>query len=313
MGLRGRLCACKAVPVRVGRLTIRDETIAHPLLGVAQAVEVDGEIVTWVSPIDWQTPREIPIVAAPARLPAGAGAEILNVLAECARDAGVAELRYAGPYPTPALHRALLRSFRASAGEDLFAADVLARALRVAREEVAVDFAPAPHRRVVWPRGFAEVRDGVERVVIDGVVYAPGEGSARLVDGACELWFGGERYARVATVGDGGEIVGAVADVPACDRIVVGKEFPLALRLAIAELVAELAPVVLAEDVRDAVAAGPIAWADLGARAARATADGFELHAAMWTGRLAQVALEIARELAPVAVSRVIARVSASV
>jgi hypothetical protein len=297
--------------VKVGSLTIRDETISHPLLGVAQAVDVDGKTVTWVSPIDWDQPREIPIVAEPARLPAGAGAEVLNVLAERARDAGVRALRYAGPYPTPALYRALSRSFRASASEDVFAADVLARALRVARDEIAVDFAPAPHRRATWPRGWAEVRDGVERVVIDGVAYAGGDGSARLVDGACELWFGGERYATVATVDDAGGLVGEVAAVPACERIVIGRAFPPALRLAIAELVGELVPAVLVEDVRDAVAAGPIRWMDLGARAARATDDGFELHAAMWTGRLAQVALEIAQELAPVAVTRVISRISA--
>ena len=50
----------------------------------------------------------------------------------------------AGPYPTPALYRALLRSFRASAGEDVFTRDVVARALRLARDPIDIEFAPAP-------------------------------------------------------------------------------------------------------------------------------------------------------------------------
>ena len=43
------------------------------------------------------------ILAEPARLPLGAGGAVLNVIALLARHAGIAALRYAGPYPTAAL------------------------------------------------------------------------------------------------------------------------------------------------------------------------------------------------------------------
>jgi hypothetical protein len=296
--------------VDFGDLRIGEAIVSHPLLGRAQVIERGGVTLTEVTPIDWQRPCEIPVVAAPARLPPGAGAAILNAVAERAAAAGVASLRYAGPYPTPALYRALLRSFRASASEAAFAADVLARALRLARDEVAVDFAPAPHRRVTWPGGWSEVRDGVERVVIAGVGYEPATAPARFVDGACELWFGGARYARIALVDDDGALREGPHLVPACTSPLVGKEFPPQLREAIAELVAELVPDPVAADARSVVARRTLRWADLGARAARAVDAGFELHAAMWTGALATVAAAIAEALAPVVVAQIVAEVS---
>ena len=77
------------------------------------------------------------MIAAPGKLPPGAGAALLNVIALLAER----PLRYAGPYPTPALYRALRRSFRTTATEGSFCADVMARAARVAMDEIAIDFA----------------------------------------------------------------------------------------------------------------------------------------------------------------------------
>src|SRR4029077_6637607 len=102
---------------------------------------------TAMSAIDWDRPTRIPTIAEPGRLPPGTGSALLNELARRATQ----PLRYAGPYPTPALYRALQRSLRASAGEAEFTADVVGRALRLADDEIPVDFAPAPHERVDHP------------------------------------------------------------------------------------------------------------------------------------------------------------------
>ncbi len=294
----------------IGDLRIGEAIAPHPLLGHAQIIEQRGVALIAVTPIDWHRPAEIPIVAAPGRLPHGAGAAILNAIAERALAAGVASLRYAGPYPTPALYRALLRSFRASAPEAAFAADVLGRALRLARDPIAVEFAPAPHRRVAWASGWSEVRDGVERVVIAGVGFEPGATPARLVDHSCELWFGGLRYAHIAVVDAGGVVQDGPHAVPRYASPLLGKEFPADARAAIAELVAQLVPVVMAVDARRIVAERVLRWADLGARPARALDDAFELHAAMWVGGMADVAVAIATALAPVVATRIVAEVS---
>jgi len=83
--------------------TVVDGAIRHhPPLGAAHTV---GE--TAMTALDWARPAEIPAIAAPGRLPLGAGAAILNTIALLARDAGVTALRYAGPYPTAALWRSL--------------------------------------------------------------------------------------------------------------------------------------------------------------------------------------------------------------
>jgi hypothetical protein len=147
-------------PLKLGTIAIRRDVVSHPLLGDAHVIEHEGRAITAMSALDWERPTRIPVVAAPAQLPPGAGGLLLNHIAELAQRSGVPRLRYAGPYPTPALYRALARSFRASAGEATFTHDVLGRALRLARDEVPVDFVPAPHLRVALPRGHAEVRPG---------------------------------------------------------------------------------------------------------------------------------------------------------
>jgi hypothetical protein len=297
--------------LEIGRLRISRELIAHPLLGRAHVIEHDGMPITTISALDWERPTTIPAIAAPGRLPLGEGARLLNAIAMRARDAGVAALRYAGPYPTPALYRTLCRSFRASADEGEFTRDLLARAAVLAMEEIPIDFAPAPHVRVDFACGWSELRDRIERAVIDGTSFER-DGVGRLSEDRAELWFGDARYATIATLAANGTLVDGPHAPPPCSSSAIGREFSVELRTAIAELVADAVPALLADDARTVVAATPIAWADLGVRAARKTDRGFAVHAAIWERvaphGLARVALAIAEALAPVVTSDIIAR-----
>jgi hypothetical protein len=153
------------------------------LLGRAHTV---GD--TALSAIDWARPTEIPAIAAPGALALGSGGAIMNVIAMLAEEAGVETLQYAGPYPTSALWKTLARSFSTTGSEEDFTRDLWPRAARLARERIAIDFAPAPHERIAIAGGHVEVRDGVvERATIDGVVYEAGGSPARLVDAAGEV------------------------------------------------------------------------------------------------------------------------------
>lgn len=305
-----------SAPISVDGLVVRRERVPHALLGEALIIEHDGRAITAMSPIDWDRPTQIPTVAEPARLPPGTGGALMNLIAERALAAGVTALRYAGPYPTPALYRTLLRSFRTMADEATFSADVLDRAVRVARDELPIDFLPAPHRRVPHAHGTSEVRDGLERTTIDGIAYERDGSPARLVDGAAEVWFGDAPWARVARFTDEGRIVDGPHVIPAPSPAVIGREFPPPLRAALAELVAELVPAPLAADATALLAGREIAWADLGARAARSTSTKFEVHAALWERigplGLARLALALAEALAPVVTTTLLAAVQAA-
>jgi hypothetical protein len=334
--------------------TVDGAVVQHPLLGDAHAI---GD--TTMTALDWARPTEIPAILEPARLPLGAGGAVLNAIALLARDAGVAALRYAGPYPTTALWRSLARSFRCSADEAAFTAGALDRAIRVARDPIAIAsagsagarstpegsaeliaFAPAPHERIAIAGGFVELRDGLERAVIDGTGYEPGGSPARLVgDGDvsgspsgsparsigdadhahwhCEIWFGDAPYARVATLAADGTLLAGPHPVPPCTSPVIGRTFPDALRIALAELVAEAVAAPLADDARALCAGGPVCWADLGARAARelpGNGAGFVVHAALWDRiaprGLGRLALALAEALAPVVAAAVVRRAS---
>jgi hypothetical protein len=314
--------------MEVAGLTIDRTVTTHPLLGDAQAIAKDGTVLTYVSALDWNHPTEIPTIAEPGALPPGTGGAIMNLIAERATSA----LRYAGPYPTPALYRTLLRSFRASADEATFTRDVLARTATVARDPIAVDFTPAPHRRVVHARGVSEVRDGLERTTIDGVAYEIDGSPARLVDrhslrdaarsskagpfeNAAEVWFGDALWSRVATLSADGALVDGPHPIAAPTTNALGGPFPAPLRTALADLVAELVPVPLADAAREYLSTTNIVWADLGARAARRSGDHLEVHAAIWERiaphGLARVALAIAEALAPVVTTSLVARLVA--
>lgn len=306
--------------VELGAITVSRDLVSHPLLGRAHVIEHDGRPVTAMSELDWDRPAAIPTVADPGKLPPGSGSELLNTIARLAEQAGVRALRYAGPYPTPGLYRALLRSFRASADEATFTAGVLDRAVRLARDEVPVDFAPAPHERLEIERGFVERRATVERAVIDHTSYEPAGSPARLVptDGgfAAELWFGDAAWARIAVLDPQGALVSGPHAPPAASSRVLGEQFPLALRAAIAQLVADVVPAPLARDAADLVTQTPIEWADLGTRAARLANDKLLVHAALWERiaplGLGRLALAIAEALGPAVTQTILARVTAA-
>src|SRR5688572_13431313 len=62
--------------------------------------------------LDYAAVDRIPVLAEPARLPAGAGTAVLNVIAALAADQARDALAYDGPFPTEQLFLALLESFR---------------------------------------------------------------------------------------------------------------------------------------------------------------------------------------------------------
>jgi hypothetical protein len=295
----------------------RAHAIDHPASD-APGVALPQRRATTMSALTWSRPTQIPAIAAPGVLQRGAGASILNTIARLAARARVPALRYAGPYPTSALWHSIRRSFRTSVTEETFTADVLGRAARLARDELPFDFVPAPHERVVIPRGHVELRDGLERAVIDGIGYEPGGSPARLVEHEAtwraEIWFGDAPWAHVATLSREGALLDGPHPVPPCTSEVVGREFPLALRTAIADLVAEVVPTPLASDARAVLVAQTVRWADLGARAATREDGGFAVHAALWQRvapfGLGRLALALAEALAPVVVGAIVADMS---
>lgn len=288
-------------------LVVDGEVIDDPLLGPCHRA---GDTV--ISALDWARPTTIPVIAAPGALPSGSGGIVLDVIARLARDAGVRSLRYAGPYPTPALWRSLQRSFRSTATEAEFTANLVERMATLARDEIAIDFHPAPHDRVwLGPRDHAELRDGLERVVLDGIAYERDGSPARLVEDRAEVWFGDRVWAHVAWLGRDGSLTDGPHPLPVCSSDVVDKSFPPPLREAIAELVADAVPAPLADDARRIVRERDLRWADLGARAAATRGEGFVIHAAIWERiaplGLARVALAIAEAITPVVTHAVIA------
>jgi hypothetical protein len=301
---------------------VRGAVIEDPLLGRAHAIErapggqlaLAPRLATTMSVIDWARPTEIPAIAAPVRIPAGAAAPIMNTIALLAERAGIPALRYAGPYPTEALWRSLLRSFRTMGTEEEFTAEVLQRAARIARDPIPILFVPAPHERIAFEHGHLELRDGIERVVIHGVVYVPDGSPARLVlsddEVRAEVWFGDALYARVATFAPDGSLLDGPHVLRACGSDVIGRAFPPALRTALADLVADAVAPALAAAARTVVAGRPIRWADLGARAAAHDARGLAVHAVLWDRLapqgLARLALALAEALAPVVAATVV-------
>jgi hypothetical protein len=276
--------------IEVAGLRIDPDIVEHPLLGDAHLIVHHGEPITAMSAIDWQRPTCIPTIAEPRALPRGSGTMLINEIALRAQHAGVQTLRYAGPYPTPALFTTLLRSFRTSAPEATFTADVLGRAMRLARDEVAVDFTPAPFERRAMPYGSIDVRDGIERAVIDGLLFdregvvgsiarldATGPGATAVLAFADVVW------TKIATLADDGTLVDDIQPIPPLVSNAIGKTFPAELKEQFAALVADAVPSPLAHDARAVILARPIMWADLGARAAAIQDDGFALHAGWWT------------------------------
>ena len=309
--------------LRVPTAIVRGAVVDDPLLGRVHEI-LAGEparVVTAMSAIDWARPTEIPAIAAPGALPPGAGGAIMNVLAILAQRAGVTALRYAGPYPTSALYATLARSFTTTTSEAELTSAFAERAARVARDPMAAVFVPAPHERLAIAsadnpsgddndvRGVVELRAGIERATIDGVVFARGDGTARLVDQPgegvrAEVWFGDVLYAHVATFALTGELAAGLHPLPRCDSNVLGTVFPADLVAVLAELVADFVPAGLAHAATAVVAGHTLRWADLGARAAARVGDELHVHAALWrlaAHGMARLAMALVEALVPIA------------
>jgi hypothetical protein len=129
----------------------------------AERGSADRTPVTLFEALDWARVDRIPTLAEPARLPPGAGAAVLNLVAELARAQGVERLAYRGPYPTEQLFTTLLESFRYVGG----AADPLAAFMAG-----GVAWEPAPHERFFPSEGlYVQLRGRVEKVVFRGAAY----------------------------------------------------------------------------------------------------------------------------------------------
>lgn len=114
--------------------------------------------------VDWALPDFIPPLAEPARLPAGAGTALLNLLSGLMKDQGRPAVRYRGPYPSESLFTALLESFR----YDPRAAAPLERFL----DEGDLDWLPAPFEaHLAAPGVWVQLRHEVEKVVLGGMAF----------------------------------------------------------------------------------------------------------------------------------------------
>lgn len=311
----------KGALIAVADIEVDEDVVLHPLLGDAHLVLRDGEPITAMSAIDWQQPTQIPTIAEPRALPPGSGTLLVNEIALRAQRAQIPALRYAGPYPTPALFATLLRSFRTTATEAEFTADVLSRAMRLARDEVAVDFKPAPFERRTMPYGSIDVRDGIERATISKILFdrRPSVGSlARLVEGAAVLTFDGSEWTRIAELSPDGHLVDGPHAIPALTADILGKQFPAELKEVFADLVVQSGaiPEPLAADVQRVLTERPIRWRDLGWRAAAREDAGFALHAGWWIHLAPRgfpvVLTALANAIAPVAVQLVLDEVTRS-
>jgi hypothetical protein len=226
----------------------------HPSAG-AQAP------LTLFESLDYAAVDRIPVVLEPARLPAGAGAAVLNLVAALAADAGRARVDYRGPYPTEQLFLTLLESFRYLTAE----ADPLAAFM-----EGRLEWIPAPHECASPAPGVTvHSRERVEKVTWRGRAYhrpdwqgirrhAPRR--VRDVDGdvACSLWALGEPIEDHLRLDGAGDRVAFVATAPPTRPV---RALPETVRDGVAAIVAALGAPPLARFVTGVARGCTLEWA----------------------------------------------------
>lgn len=290
----------------------------HPVFGRCLQLLAGGQPRSRMGAVSWAAPRTIPPVAEPARLPPLTGTMLLDILAHCAAAAGVPELRYVGPYPTPALFASLSQCFTPRGDEAAFTAAAADLLLAPRMAEAPVAFAPAPFER--WwpsPQIGVQARERIERVFVDGASFErTATALRRLVERprddsaashlAAELWFGDTRWATLAELSPDGALLRGPLPLPPIDDPIVGQELPLPLRRALASLIADAVPAPLAPLVAPILDRALIRWGDAGTSAVRPFPDGATaatLHAALWLTLRphgpARLALAIAEALTP--------------
>lgn len=299
------------------RVTIAAETTAHAVLGPAHRVDGGRGGPAWMSAVDWRAPTAIPAIDRPAALPPGCGAMLLDCLARRAVAAGVAALRYAGPYPSSALWHSLASSFTTDGREDDFVADAAARWGGGALPAIPIDFVPAPHERVGCGDGLAVVaRTEVEAIIVDGCAFASGLGVRRLLasdDGwRAALVFGDRVWAEIAHVDRAATAARRAPARPAVGEP-SGAALPAALVAALAEVLADALPAPLTVDaLRDAT----VVWGDAGLQAASDDGERIVVHVGLWQHLaprgLAAVAAGLAEALLPIARARAVAALAAT-
>jgi len=181
---RGRLERVWLLDPTGGAVGVERGVASHPLWGSSDQVYRLGpggpfaisEALTLFQSVDWEAIAAIPPLAEPGRLPPGAGSSLLNLLARLLQDQGKATVRYRGPYPTEQLFLALLEAFRYDPGVPdplaRFLAGAEATALTGGSAEAPLDWTPAPHERLfAGPGVYVQLRDGVEKAVVDGRAY----------------------------------------------------------------------------------------------------------------------------------------------
>jgi len=230
--------------------------------GLSDRLRRGNTPLTIFAALDWARVDCIPPLAAPARLPPGAGTDVLNLVAQLAGDQGAARLAYRGPWPSEALFLALLESFRydeAAAGGDALAAFTRG----------ALVWRPAPHARVFVADGVAITwRERVEKVVARGRAYyrADWQGvrrhAPRRVRDAgglvrCSLWALGEALEDHLVLDAGGDVLEVPApppDAPASEPL------PAAAVAGVIELVVASSAPAIGATLREAAAALPVEW-----------------------------------------------------
>ncbi len=275
------------------------------------------EPLTFFAAVDYARVDFIPALAEPRRLPPGAGTAVLDLIAGLMKDQGVARARYRGPYPTEQLFTALLESFR----YDPAAGDPLARFL----DDGDLDWLPAPHERHrVAPHVTVQLRHEIEKVVLHGAAFYRAEWQSvrrrepRVVrrEGdrvVCSLWAFGRPIEDRLKLDASGEV--AESPAPAADRL-PPSPLPPVWRPALAELIARESAPPLAESIGHVVGALPLEWGGvdgdlLGADGQKVRLSRHLRAAAISrlrevppgpgrTERAIEVALEVARLLAPI-------------
>lgn len=270
-------------------LVLEAEGRPHPLFHRAHALVVAGETVAHCGQTDWLAPQHVPPVDVPGALPSGAGSALLNWLAASAARANTGPLRYRGPYPTPALFDSLSHSFRVDdppASLQRFTHDVESRSIRGSMVEVDVPFHPHPFEWH-WPsdRICVQLRNGLERVYVDGRSYALHQLGTRRLRRADGVWvayidLGGLQWHDVVRLDDRG--------VPLCEPIprpkapprLIGQALPEEIAKLLAAVLQQRAPRLLAATVGSVLDGHVLRWGDTGDELARAQDGAIELHSA---------------------------------
>ncbi len=276
-----------------GEIVLALDAAEHPVLGPCDAIErPDGTVLALGSRVDWRRPTSIPALDRPGALPGGAGTAILNLLAWQAQHSGTGPLRYAGPYPSPALFHSLLASFELDEDPELalsrFVADAETRALNGTRGEIAVDFRPAPHTWA-WPSPRVCVQhraERVERVYVDGRAFDRSRAALRRLvpreDSLVALIALGEQaWCERLRLSPEGVPLGEPRSPPAGPESLVGSPLPDAVSNVLGEVVLARAPRLLHPGMRVVLDATTLRWGDTGDELVAWNDDGLELHAGM--------------------------------